>query len=125
MIKVEKTAKTIDEGIKNMMDAAKVDYEKFSMSVDKGTLSDYSKEELDNWDKKIKLMNGKKFIKVIRENGVFAFVCKDDVPAPFTTFKKGDVLMAASWNRPALNQARGNVLTGNYPIQWTGPLYLR
>ena len=28
-------------------------------------------------------------------------------------------------NDPALNQPRGNVLTGNYPIQWTGPLYLK
>ena len=41
------------------------------------------------------------------------------------TFKKGDVLKAASWAAPALNQPRGNVLEGNYPMQWTGPLYLR
>jgi hypothetical protein len=40
-------------------------------------------------------------------------------------FKKGDVLKAASWAAPALNQPRGNVLEGNYPMQWTGPLYLR
>ena len=39
-------------------------------------------------------------------------------------FKKGDVLKPASWAAPALNQPRGNVLEGNYPIQWTGPLYL-
>ena len=30
----------------------------------------------------------------------------------------------ASYNRPALNQPRGNVLDGNYFIAWTGPLYL-
>ena len=40
-------------------------------------------------------------------------------------FKEGDVLKAASWKAPALNQPRGNVLQGNYPIQWTGPLYLK
>ncbi len=39
--------------------------------------------------------------------------------------KKGDVLKAAGYNKPALNSARGNVLTGNYAIQWTGPLYLK
>ncbi len=33
--------------------------------------------------------------------------------------------MASSWRAPALNRPRGNVLTGNYPIQWTGPLYLK
>ena len=31
----------------------------------------------------------------------------------------------ASWRAPALNRARGNVLEGNYPMKWTGPLYLR
>ena len=39
-------------------------------------------------------------------------------------FKKGDILKAASWSAPAKNRARGNILEGNYPIQWTGPLYL-
>jgi len=125
MMTVNLPAKNLDEGIKNMMNTAKMDYQMWSTHSDKGTLSDYSKKQIAEWDNKIKVMYGKKFIKVIKENGVFAFICKDDVSAPFTSFKKGDVLMPASWNRPALNRARGNVLTGNYPIQWTGPLYLK
>ena len=32
MIKVEKTAKTLDEGIKNLMAGAKLDYERMSTS---------------------------------------------------------------------------------------------
>ena len=52
---------------------------------------------------------------------MFCFIVKED----FKHFKKGDILKAAGYNAPALNQPRGNVLTGNYPIQWTGPLYLK
>ena len=43
----------------------------------------------------------------------------------FKHFKKGDILKAAGYNAPALNSARGNILSGNYAIQWTGPLYLK
>ena len=51
---------------------------------------------------------------------MFCFIVKED----FKHFKKGDILKAAVYNAPALNQPRGNVLTGNYMIQWTGPLYM-
>jgi len=64
---------------------------------------------------------GKKYIKVVQDTGVFCFIAKED----FKHFKKGDILKAAGWNAPALNSPRGNVLKGNYPIQWTGPLYLK
>ena len=43
----------------------------------------------------------------------------------FKHFKKGDILKPAGWAKPALNSARGNVLEGNFAIQWTGPLYLK
>ena len=33
--------------------------------------------------------------------------------------------MAAGYNAPARNAARGNVLEGGYQIRWTGPLYLK
>ena len=36
-------------------------------------------------------------------------------------FKKGDILMSASWRGPARNFKRGNVLTGDYQhIRWCG-----
>ena len=63
---------------------------------------------------------GKKFIKVVQERSVFAFIVKEDTDK----FKKGDILKAAGYNAPAQNAARGNVLTGNYYINWTGPLYM-
>ena len=119
MIKVEKTAKTLDEGIKNLMAGAKSDYEKWSTLGGK-ELTGYAKEQVDNWDSKTKINNGKKYIKIVQENGVFCFIVKED----FKHFVKGDILKAAGWAAPALNSPRGNVLKGNYPIQWTGPLYL-
>ena len=119
MINVNWTAKTLEEGISNMMSGAKADYERMSTSNFKKELTGYSKEQVDNWDSKTKISQGKKYIKVVQENGVFAFIVKED----FKHFKKGDILKPAGYNAPALNQPRGNVLTGNYMIQWTGPLY--
>ena len=117
---VNQTATTLDEGIKNLMAGAKADYVKWSTSGGK-ELSGYSKEQVDNWDNKTKISQGKKYIKIVQDTGVFCFIVKED----FKHFKKGDVLKAAGYNAPALNSARGNVLAGNYPIQWTGPLYLK
>ena len=119
MTTVNTTAETLQEGIKNMMNGAKEDYAKWS---GKGTdMSAYTKKQLDKWDDSITIKEGQKYIKVIRENGVFCFIVKED----FKHFKKGDILKAAGFNAPALNQPRGNVLKGNYPINWTGPLYLK
>ena len=120
MITVDKTANTLLEGITNMMNGAKDDYIKMSTSGGK-ELTGYSKEQVDNWDNNTKVSQGKKYIKIVQGTGVFAFVMKEDSGR----FKKGDVLKAAGYNKPALNSARGNVLTGDYQIQWTGPLYLK
>ena len=119
MIKVSQKCETLEEGIKFLMAGAKADYVRMSTSNGK-ELVGYSKEQVDNWDKKTRVMPGKKYIKIVQDTGVFCFIAKED----FKHFKKGDILKAAGYNAPALNSARGNVLTGNYPIQWTGPLYM-
>ena len=120
MITVYKKADKIGAGIQNMIQGAKEDYIKMSSSGGK-ELTGYSKEQVDNWDNKTRVSEGKKYIKIVQDTGVFAFVMKEDSGR----FKKGDILKAAGYNKPALNSARGNVLTGNYAIQWTGPLYLK
>jgi len=121
MIKVSQKCKTLEEGIKFMMAGAKADYVAMSTSYGKKELTGYSLEQTSLWDKKTKISQGKKYIKVVQDTGVFCFIVKED----FKHFKKGDILKAAGYNKPALNSPRGNVLTGNYPIQWTGPLYLK
>ena len=120
MIQVDKKADNLKDGITNMMLGAKDDYIRMSTSGGK-ELTGYSKEQVDNWDNNTKVSQGKKYIKIVQGTGVFAFVMKEDSGR----FKKGDVLKAAGYNKPALNSARGNVLTGDYQIQWTGPLYLK
>ena len=120
MITVDKKADNLKDGITNMMLGAKDDYIRMSTMGGKRELTGYSKEQVDNWDSKTKIKEGKKYIKVVQDTGVFAFVMKEDSGH----LKKGDVLKAAGYNKPALNAARGNVLEGNYHIQWTGPLYM-
>jgi hypothetical protein len=120
MIKVSQKCETLEEGIKFMMAGAKADYVRCSTSNGKKELTGYSLEQTEKWDSNTRIMPGKKYIKVVQENGVFAFVMKEDSGK----FKKGDILKAAGYNKPALNSARGNVLNGNYYIQWTGPLYM-
>tara|TARA_R100000544_G_C2182479_1_gene37572 strand:+ start:176 stop:538 length:363 start_codon:yes stop_codon:yes gene_type:complete len=120
MTQVNKTATTIEQGIEYLIEAAKEDYKKSSLRS-WGKLSDYCVNQLNKWNDLMYFKEGKKYFKIIRENSVFAFIVKED----FKHFKKGDILKAASWKAPALNSPRGNVLNGNYPIQWTGPLYLK
>ena len=52
----------------------------------------YAKEQVDNWDSKTKInWNGKKYIKIVQDTGVFCFIAKED----FKHFKKGDILKVA------------------------------
>ena len=57
----------------NMMPSAKEDYISMSTSY-KRELTGYSKEQVDNWDKKQSYM-GKKYIKVVQDNA-FCFIDK-------------------------------------------------
>tara|TARA_R100001377_G_C3100708_1_gene79074 strand:+ start:146 stop:475 length:330 start_codon:yes stop_codon:yes gene_type:complete len=108
-MKSVKPASSLEEGAKYMIEAMVDDYN------DVG----YTTKKVDTPDN-YKVTEGRKYMKVIRENSVTAFIAKED----FKHFKKGDVLKASSWNAPALNRARGNIFDGMYPIEWTGPLYL-
>ena len=66
---------------------------------------------------------GKKYVKVDMIDGqtsVWGFVVATHND---NKFKFGDILLAAGYNKPARNKARGNIFT-DYNIRWTGPLYL-
>ena len=66
---------------------------------------------------------GSKYIKVVKKhNGigesVWGFVVNSYTDSKF---RKGDLLMAASWRAPARNFPRGNVFE-NYKVRWVGTL---
>lgn len=129
MIKVIKKAKTIEDGIENMISAMVDDYRTFCDSMYRDRMEKYPKNkeewislrerDVKKFKDNFRWSKGKKYIKVINENAVNAFIVPENGLYP-----KGTILKAASWNCPA-KHSRGNVLDGNYPIEWTGPIYLK
>jgi len=123
-ILVEKSAKTLDEGVQNLIEGSKLDYAKWT-EKSRAEGSSYFDETLAEFENKCSVKPGQNYIKVIRENSVHAFVIKKlTAKTEAMGFKVGDILKPAGWRAPALNKARGNVLEGNFYINWTGPLYL-
>ncbi len=114
---VRNPAEHLDKGIVNMIEAMIEDYKLF-MPPDSEIKKKMNKRYSNSFVEK----TGSKYIKVVSNNSVSAFIVKTDKDKKF---KKGDILYPAGWAAPARNGARGNVLDGGYPINWTGPLYLR
>lgn len=125
-IKVNIKAETLKQGVINLIDHASLDYKEWSKLINYKLAYDNSKldEQTETFKNNFEVIEGKKYIKVINQ-GVFCFVVINDFEKNGKTFKKGDILKPANWNTPALNSPRGNVLNGEYPIEWTGPQYLR
>jgi len=78
---------------------------------------------LDEFINGLQFEEGRKYIKVIKNSSnqrtVWGFIVNVDNDKKF---RKGDLLMAASWSTPARNKARGNILDGGYTVRWTGTL---
>jgi len=65
----------------------------------------------------ISLDQGKKYIRIVSNNSVHSFIVINDTDK----FKRGDILKAASWKKPAMNFMRGNILEGTFDrVSWTG-----
>ena len=109
--------------IQKLIQKAKEDYTKFVMSGGRGMPDpdSYFGKTLANFEDSFTIKQGKKYIKIIRDNGVWGFIVNTDND---TKFKRGDILKAAGWNAPARNAARGNIFE-EYSVAWTGPHYLK
>ena len=72
----------------------------------------------------IRIIPGRKYDKIVRDNSVWGFVVKEDGIHKGTVVKMGDVLKAAHWTQPA-KHVRGSIFEpGNEWYNWTGPEYL-
>lgn len=125
-IMCEKVATSLEEGIKNIIETAKLDYAQWTDRSSKGEKrSEYFERTLKEFEEKCSVQTGRNYIKVVRDNSVHCFVvAKVTDKLAKKGFKVGDILKPAGFNAPALNKARGNVLDGNFAMNWTGPLYL-
>ena len=110
---------TLEDGVDNLMNAMIEDYTGesrwTSLAMDRKT--DMQKRYVEG----LVATKGKKYWKIIQDDSATSFIVAVDDDKKF---KKGDILMAASWNAPARNRARGNVIDGGYGINWTGAEYL-
>ena len=119
---VKEGAETVDAGLANMKTAMINDYVNWHTRNCNRELSDINKKMIGEYSVNFTITYGKKYIKITEKGGgVKAFVVGVDDDKKF---KKGDILKPAGWAAPARNAARGNILEGNYAIDWTGPLYL-
>ena len=115
---VKDASKSVLSGLGKMKAAMIEDYAKFMPPTKSDTTAKMNAEYAENFT----IAYGKKYIKITEKGGgVKAFVVGVDNDK---VFKKGDILKPAGYNAPARNAARGNILDGGYPINWTGPLYL-
>ena len=105
-------------GLGKMKAAMIEDYAKFMPPSKSDVTAKMNADYADGFD----IRYGKKYIKIVCKDSVAAFVVGVDNDKKF---KKGDILMAAGYNAPARNAARGNILDGGYPIDWTGACYLK
>ena len=114
---VSESSPSVLDGIGKMKSAMIEDYKLF-MSPTGSVITAKMNEKYAN---SFEVKHGRKYIKILSNRSATAFIVGTDKDKKF---KKGDILMSASYAAPARNSARGNVLEGNYPINWTGPLYL-
>ena len=81
-----------------------------------GTDPEYVAKVVEEFKNDLGFTEGNKYIKVVKKGSVHSFIVNTDDDKKF---KRGDILMAASWAAPARNFARGNIF-GKYATRWTG-----
>jgi hypothetical protein len=74
--------------------------------------------------KPIEVHIGKNYIKLVRDNSVWAFISRYDGMLKGFPVRKGDLLKPASWASPAAH-SRGNIIDGTAKYGAYGPVYMK
>ena len=82
----------MQEQIDTLLGKIKQDYVNWCTAGGSKPLSGYFQDSINEWDGKMQVKTGQKYIKVIRENSVWGFIVNTDNDK---VFKKGDILKAA------------------------------
>ena len=117
-IYVSGSSPSVLDGINKMKSAMIEDYKLFMPPTKSDIRTKMNEEYVNSFEVKY----GRKYIKILSNRSATAFIVGTDKDKKF---KLGDILKPAGYAAPARNSARGNVLDGDYPINWTGPLYLK
>ena len=111
----------LDGAVENLKDVIADDYVGWTNRYD--IHDDQIEDKRVEFKSRLSVAKGKKYWKIIAGHSCWGFIVAtgDD-----KLFKKGDILKAAGWSKPARNAPRGNILDGNLNgVRWTGPAYLR
>jgi hypothetical protein len=107
------------DAIDALVQKIKSDYRAFNANMGGNAQSEHRQQMIAEFEAKVRVEPGKKYLKVITGGSVHSFICLVDNGK----FKRGDILKPASWRGPATNFARGNVLDGTLDrVRWTGAL---
>ena len=109
--------------INTLIETIKTEYLAFTSRNGTKELSSINQLMISEFNEGVESSEGNKYIKILTNGGgrVWGFVVKGNDDKKFA---QGDILMAAGFNSPARNKARGNVFD-DYSVDWTGPKYLR
>lgn len=113
----------MEQQIEALLAHIKNDYRQWWVRSYKGEeLPEHTQKMIREFNESIQVNYGKKYIKIVKDGSVWGFIVNVNNDK---NFKYGDILKAASYNVPARNKARGNIMENDFSwVRWTGPAYL-
>lgn len=108
----------ITEGLEVLLQDIVSKYNAFTnqLSTDSGG------ERVKAFEEGLSISVGRKYAKIMSNGSVWGFVVNTESDKKFSL---GDILYPAGWATPSRNKARGNVITQEWGVSWTGPNYLK
>ena len=115
--------------IEKVLDVMKADYFEWTVTRNKLYYSENFNEEealkgCEEFNKGLNVTEGSRYFRIVSDDGGRIRVCGFIVKEGHKKFKEGDLLMAASFNAPARNFARGNIYDDSFKtagrVRWTG-----